>query len=1009
MSSHPSETAPARRAWDPTKYRPQPGAANESSAEGRASQPNRPQRQRQRLTPRVSDWSCYRSMLLTLRLVPRIASTWEIWKSLAPCGTIVYIEIDENRQGERTGSAKIRFEPPPKQNFWSDSRCELEVAGVKVWAVVDALTPTEGHGAIQSPLRNLVPEKVVLKPSKLSLGVMVQPSVFASMASIDSYGLDGDFKLTVDFRRRKLVIHFPFRMQDIRQPAAGTFDCQYRVDVKFGNITSLCRVSNGNGKIGVIVSLESPPQLWRKKINVPRTHSAGRLSWSEQDLWARAVEITHDPDRSKSVASSLDNDHQLVDVGRWTTYCLELDETAVRNWSIVEESIADWNIKTKVDNSFSQTPRPTTSPWAMLEGPRCHASSGASLELLDHATPSPFNLPFDVRYQLEVCISHDILHEHNISAEFLSRLLGLSNSNPTGRDRARLILEYAADKGKRIFDPMTLFEDRGALTFYPTTTNIPHYCALVRKVTVTPTRVYFNSPTVETTNRVIRHFDRHRDNFLRVQFTDELHEGRINGSDAQRDNEIYTRVFRVLNNGIRMGQWHWQFLAFGNSQIRESGAFFFCQPEGNAKNVVTCDDIRQWMGKFSHIKVVAKYAARLGQCFSTTRLFRGIPSPQVVRIPDIEKRGYCFTDGVGKISLFLAQMIANDWNIDPTPSAFQFRMGGCKGVLVVWPEATGLEVHIRKSQEKFHAEFNGLEVIRCSHFSVATLNRQTITILSSLGVPDEVFMNMLTEQLRNYDQAMTSPATAIPLLHQYVDENQMTLSLAAMIQDGFMEASDPFTMSLLRLWRSWSIKALKERARIIIEQGAFVLGCVDETGTLKGYRKTNRRHSDNNPKYLPQIFLQVPDPKDRESYKVITGVCAVGRNPSLHPGDIRVVEAVDVQALRYLRDVVVFPRHGNRDIPSMCSGGDLDGDDFFVIWDKRLIPQEWFVDPMTFEAPKAKELDRDPTVQDLKAFFALYMKNNSLPVIAHAHLAQADFMDSGPKDTRCKFDRSCVL
>jgi RNA-dependent RNA polymerase len=409
------------------------------------------------------------------------------------------------------------------------------------------------------------------------------------------------------------------------------------------------------------------------------------------------------------------------------------------------------------------------------------------------------------------------------------------------------------------------------------------------------------------------------------------------------------------------------------------------------------------MGKFNHIKVVAKYAARLGQCFSTTRLFRGIPTPKVVRIPDIERHGYCFTDGVGKISPFLAQMVANDWEMDPGPSAFQFRMGGCKGVLVAWPDAFGLEVHIRKSQEKFHSEFNGLEIIRCSQFSVATLNRQTITILSSLGVPDDVFVNMLTEQLRNYDKAMTNPAAAVSLLRQYVDENQMTLSLAQMVLSGFMDASDPFTMTLLHLWRSWSIKALKERARIIIEEGAFVLGCVDETGTLKGYRQATRRQSlDKSPKYLPQIFIQVPDPKDRGTYKVITGLCAVGRNPSLHPGDIRVVEAVDVPDLRHLRDVVVFPIHGSRDIPSMCSGGDLDGDDFFVIWDQKLLPQVWFNIPMEFKAPPAKELDRDPTVQDLTTFFALYMKNNSLPVIAHAHLAQADFMDSGPKDARCE-------
>ncbi|CAB4393746.1 unnamed protein product [Rhizophagus irregularis] len=36
--------------------------------------------------------------------------------------------------------------------------------------------------------------------------------------------------------------------------------------------------------------------------------------------------------------------------------------------------------------------------------------------------------------------------------------------------------------------------------------------------------------------------------------------------------------------------------------------------------------------------------------------------------------------------------------------------------------------------------------------------------------------------------------------------------------------------------------------------------------------------------------------------------------------------------------LLVFPAVGYRDIPSECSGGDLDGDDFTVIYDERLIP-----------------------------------------------------------------------
>lgn len=411
------------------------------------------------------------------------------------------------------------------------------------------------------------------------------------------------------------------------------------------------------------------------------------------------------------------------------------------------------------------------------------------------------------------------------------------------------------------------------------------------------------------------------------------------------------------------------------------------------------------MGHFDHIPVVAKYAARLGQCFSTTRAINGLSAPKVVTLADVENDGYCFTDGVGKISPFLARMIAAELQLRTTtaPSAFQFRLGGCKGILAVWPDAKEKEVHIRKSQQKFTATYNGLEIIRCARFSCATLNRQTIVILSSLGVPDEVFHTMLAAQLANYQAAMSSDEVAVSLLLRYIDENQMTINLATMIRNGFMAQRDPFVLSLLHLWRSWSIKLLKEKAKIIVEDGAFVLGCVDETGTLRGYTKSKAAHGQQlTQEELPQIFIQIPDRDDPNRYNVVEGICLVGRNPSLHPGDLRVVEAVNVPALHHLRDVVVFPIHGDRDIPSMCSGGDLDGDDFFVIWDKNLRPPEWNCEPMNYTPPKPKVHSRPVEITDLMKFFVRYMKNDALPTIAHAHLANADERERSVKDRKCK-------
>ena len=43
--------------------------------------------------------------------------------------------------------------------------------------------------------------------------------------------------------------------------------------------------------------------------------------------------------------------------------------------------------------------------------------------------------------------------------------------------------------------------------------------------------------------------------------------------------------------------------------------------------------------------------------------------------------------------------------------------------------------------------------------------------------------------------------------------------------------------------------------------------------------------------------------------------------------------------LDHLVDCIVFPTQGPRPHADEQSGGDLDGDEFFVTWDERLIPE----------------------------------------------------------------------
>ena len=475
-------------------------------------------------------------------------------------------------------------------------------------------------------------------------------------------------------------------------------------------------------------------------------------------------------------------------------------------------------------------------------------------------------------------------------------------------------------------------------------------------------------------------------------------------------NEVFMRIKRTFSNGIRIGDRQYEYLGYGNSQLREHSAYFFA-PTAH----VNSKRIRMWMGSFDDIQTVAKYASRLGQCFSTTRAIKGV-MPQIEELDDIEHKGYCFTDGVGRISPFLAQLASSELGIlqsnQATPSVFQFRLGGCKGVLTVSPTSTKRDLHLRPSQYKFPASHEGLEVIRWSQYACAKLNRQLILVLSTLGVADEIFRRKMENQLQDLTQAMTDPEKALALLHKFVDHNHITLTMAGMINDGFQQSGEPFMLGLLHLWKAWSLKYLKEKAQIAIDGGALLLGCVDETNQLQGhYDNMHKRMPgpeaslEERSHYLPQIFVQLskdPDDKDGSRPKVILGPVLLTRSPILHPGDLRVVCCVDVPELHHIKDAVVMPQNGDRDLASMCSGGDLDGDDFLVIWDSDFLPKEWNFRPMDYSPPPPLIHGHEITVDDMTTFFVTYMKNDLLGTIANSHVALADYSDQGVKDERCK-------
>ncbi|KAJ5967824.1 hypothetical protein N7501_004072 [Penicillium viridicatum] len=954
----------------------------------------------------VRDWITWRSWktcAVDLSNIPREMNTHDIYDAFNKYGNLISIDVWEDASGRPDSKGRIRFKPPPNEEFWETGSFGVKLRSGRVTVISLSLCCGDSNGTIPSPVRPDVqlPSELELKTVQVDIGVLLGPSTVHSMQSFTNLAFP---RCVVDVMRKCLLLYFKVGIRG--SETADVTQHDYRVKITFLQLTQIYQqYDKATREHSFLIVLDSAA-IWHRKAKDIQSTVTEPSGWREEDSWYRQTSVTHNPNSLKNLPTSLKKTGHIIDLGRWNVFRIsfapDVDPNTRRVGDtrhylmLVGDIFKDYNISIKDGSHFVEKPDRPVPVWNWIDFSESKSNKASAL-LQDLGDQNYLHLPFKVRYQLEVCLSHGYLSEFTVTREFLERLKDL------GDDQATRLLEFVATGKKQYLDPIEMLD----LKFFKgvTDSKIPSYCCFMHTARVTPTTIYYNTPTVDISNRVVREWSTKGapGRFLRVRFTDERTEGRINSSLGDSNDEIYTRVKRTLANGINIGDRRYEFLAFGNSQFREHGAYFFSPDAG-----VSAATIRAWMGQFNHIRNVAKYAARLGQCFSTTRAFTG-SSVQTTPCDDIVRNGFTFSDGVGKISKFLAQMVTSQHNINTLtgepPSAFQFRLGGAKGMLVVSPDPVPQEVHIRPSQQKFETSQAGLEIIRWSQYSLATLNRQLILVLSALGIPDKVFHAKLNNMLGSFHRAMCNDSKAINLLQKYIDPNQTTLTLAQMVSDGFRKNEEPFANTMLELWKSWHLKHLKEKAKIAIDQGANLLGVMDETGVLKGYFKNvlpNRKASyEERLAALPEIFVQICRLDGAGEYEVIEGLCILARNPSLHPGDIRVVRAVNRPELHGLRDVVVLPQTGDQDIASMCSGGDLDGDDYLIIWDPDLIPARWFVECMDYKGSKAPDLDHDVTVDEVTSFFVTYMKNDCLPRIAHAHLAWADRLPKGVWEEKC--------
>ncbi|CAG8536683.1 5562_t:CDS:1 [Gigaspora margarita] len=442
----------------------------------------------------------------------------------------------------------------------------------------------------------------------------------------------------------------------------------------------------------------------------------------------------------------------------------------------------------------------------------------------------------------------------------------------------------------------------------------PNGKTFVKALTFTASEVKF-SYQVQASNRVFRSAE--SDKFLITDFQKLRFEN-------QSSSEY---IIRILTAGIVLNGNRYYYFGQSNSHLKDRKCILLQESQERIKQIL--DNFGDW----SKFKSVAKLAKRIGLLFTTGDKVLDLPSEKYDNIDDIERNNFNFTDGCGFVSKSLIKKIAKKMDLQFRdkrlyPSIIQIRYQGFKGILLLGSHLNGKDkdCEFRKSMNKFNYKGpNDFCVVGYSKpYTFGRLNTQIIMLLSSLGVPDDIFLKKQQQHFERLDLILNDLSIAF----EYLLTNGEVKLAGGLIEKGFTKDIRAFLNKSCKQEMETSLKEKKsssgdtihsEKLRIIVKDSRIVYAASDPTKKLKSNECFFRPTIENRP-------------------QTIIGPIFCVRNPCYHAGDIVVLNAVHIPECEDIVDVLLFSVNGDIPTAHRSAGGDLDGDKFFTCWDKELMP-----------------------------------------------------------------------
>ena len=299
-----------------------------------------------------------------------------------------------------------------------------------------------------------------------------------------------------------------------------------------------------------------------------------------------------------------------------------------------------------------------------------------------------------------------------------------------------------------------------------------------------------------------------------------------------------------------------EFLAYSQSALKQYTVWFVTPFRDSKNRSLDAESIRGTIGSAwprELLQCPARYAARLSQAFTATEFSVMIESDQIKRIQDIERNGFCFSDGNAPCSKSMADAIHDALERGSqrtgrgrrTPSVFQVRILGAKGVLSVDPNLDDLVLCLRPSMEKFESNITPqVEIARSFDRPVKFfLNRPLVMILGGLGVPAGAFLQLQRNAVEETNEATKSLKGAAGLLEKHGLGSAFALpstfsnlrKLGINFEPNVTPSGllDPFMDRCMKFAVHHVLREIKFRARVPVPECWKLVGVVDEHNILK--------------------------------------------------------------------------------------------------------------------------------------------------------------------------------